>query len=77
MNKLKGLISYSQSWLQIIEQNNYDEKAEETLVMTLKKLRKLFKVFDEKIPDNHEAFVVKQKVFKHLGGHKIILKFIE
>lgn len=51
MNKLKSLISYSQSWLQIIEQNNYDEKAEETLVSTLKKLRKMSRVFEEKDPE--------------------------
>ena len=45
MNKLKGLLSYSQSWLQIIEQNNYDELAEETLIKTYKKLRKMHDVF--------------------------------
>lgn len=77
INKLKGLISYSQSWLQIIEQNNYDEKAEETLRKTSKKLQKLHDIFSEKDPNDNEAFLIKQKIFKHLGGHKMILKFIE
>jgi hypothetical protein len=57
MNKLKGLISYSQSWLQIIEQNNYDEKAEETLNHTCSKLNHLKKIFSSEA-GSREAFII-------------------
>jgi hypothetical protein len=42
ISRLKELNSYSQSWLQIIESNNYNEKAEENLNSTLNKLEKLY-----------------------------------
>lgn len=45
IGKLKALNSYSQSWLQIIEQNNYNKKAEENLDVTLVKLRQLKDLF--------------------------------
>jgi hypothetical protein len=45
LGKLKALNSYSQSWLQIIEQNNYNKKAEENLDVTLVKLRQLKDLF--------------------------------
>jgi hypothetical protein len=37
----------------------------------------MLKVLTAQEHENPEGFVIKQKVFKHLGGHKMILKFIE
>ncbi|EGR31182.1 MIR domain protein [Ichthyophthirius multifiliis] len=76
ISKLKALISYSQSWLQIIEQNNYNEKAEENLDITLQKLSKLHEIFVDS-EDNQEQFEVSQKIFKHLEGHIVLFQFIE
>ena len=64
VNKLKSLLGSSQNWLQIIEQNNYDEKAEETLMLTQKKLIKMIKVFTDKELEQPEIFMIKQKVFQ-------------
>ena len=64
VNKLKSLLGSSQNWLQIIEQNNYDEKAEETLMLTQKKLIKMMRVFTDKEKEQPEIFIIKQKVFQ-------------
>ncbi|EAR95948.2 MIR domain protein (macronuclear) [Tetrahymena thermophila SB210] len=74
ISRLKALISYSQSWLQIIEQDTYNEKAEENLEITLNKLTKLYEQFNE---GKSEDLEIKQKIFKHLEGHKVLLKFLE
>ncbi|CAD8158586.1 unnamed protein product [Paramecium pentaurelia] len=75
VNDIKNQISYSQSWLQIIESNVYDEKAEEALHQTVQKFDQILKEFEQKC--DAESFNIKQKIFKHLGGHKLILKFLE
>ena len=48
VSRLKALHSYSQSWLQIIEQNNYNEKSEENLDVTLEKLEELEDIFSSR-----------------------------
>ncbi|CAD8074919.1 unnamed protein product [Paramecium sonneborni] len=75
VNDIKNQISYSQSWLQIIESNLYDEKAEEALHQTVQKFDQILQEFEQKC--DSESFIIKQKIFKHLGGHKLILKFLE
>lgn len=57
VNDIKNLISYSQQWMQIIESNVYDEKAEETLRLTFKKFEELCKFWYEAC--DPEGFLIK------------------
>jgi hypothetical protein len=68
----------------VIEQNNYNEKSEENLEVTVEKLLELEEIFKDlnvKASVDSEIYAaelaLRQKIFKHLEGHNIVLRFIE
>lgn len=85
ISQLQGFRSYSQSWLSMIENSNYIEQAEKILDGTLDYLYYLYQMFTtnesaSEGPGQASALSelnTKQRIFKHLKGHQIILDFLE
>lgn len=68
LNSMKRLFSNSQTWLQLSEKTNHSDAV---VIKTYKKLLKLKNLFEEN-SDDVELLRIKQRIFRHMGGNKIL-----
>ena len=73
LNGLKVLFANSQTWLQVIDKNVL---ADSLVHKTHTKLIRLKSLFEENKEDN-DHLKIKQRIFRHMGGNKIIMQPLE
>lgn len=76
LDTLKNLTSNAQIWLQIIDSNPYQPDYFKTLERYIAKLADLENIFQQDF-SNDEALKIVQRIFRYLGGPKIIYEMFQ